>query len=177
VASTNMQTTPVNPFLTYNFQVIFDGSPVAAVTHVSGLTRRTEVVSFRSGGQPQSPFKIPGQTDYEPIVLQRGITTDVRFEQWANKMRYYPNTGQLGQEVSLADFRKNIQLELYNQAGQLVIRYNVYNCWPSEYTALPELAADANVVALASLTLEHEGWDRDTTVKPPTLPTFLQPSS
>lgn len=167
---------PVNPFLTYNFLVKWDGAAVAAVTKVSGLTKKTEVVTFRSGGQPQSPSKIPGITDYQPVVLERGVTMDVAFEQWANKVWYYPNTQALGQEVSLADFRKNIQIELYNQAGQIVIRYNLYNCWPSQYTALPELASEANTVALASLTLEHEGWDRDTSVTAPTLPTFTQPS-
>jgi phage tail-like protein len=160
-------TTVVNPYLTYNFLVKWDGSYVAAVTHVSGLTRRTQVVSFHAGGQPQSAFKIPGQTDYEPVRLERGITTDTAFEDWANKLWSYPNTSQLGNEVSLKDFRKPMQLELYNQAGQIVLRYNLYNCWPSEYTALPELASEANTVALASLTIEHEGWDRDTSVKPP----------
>lgn len=177
MASTSVSTAaPVNPFLTYNFRVKWNNSYVAAVTRVSGLTRTTETVPFRAGGQPQTTFKIPGQTDYQPIVLERGITTDPAFEQWANKLWYYPNTGQLGQEVSLADFRQDIQIELYNQAGQLVIRYNVYRCWPSQYTALPELSSSANVVALASLTLEHEGWDRDTTVTDPTLPSFTQPA-
>lgn len=164
---TSLPTTLVNPYLTYNFIVKWDNQNVAAVTRVTGLTRSTQVVNFRSGGQPQSSFKIPGQTDYTPVTLERGITTDPAFEQWANKIWSYPNTNQFGSEVSLADFRKNIQIELYNQAGQLAIRYNLYRCWPSEYTALPELQAEANVVALASLTLQHEGWDRDTSVQPP----------
>jgi len=177
MATTSVPTSLVNPFLTYNFRVKWDTTYVAAVTKVSGLVKRTETVPFRAGGQPQTTFKIPGQTDYEPIVLERGITTDPAFEQWANKMWYYPNTAQLGNEVSLADFRKDIQIELYNQAGQLVIRYNVYRCWPSEYVALPELSSSANVVALASLTLQHEGWDRDQTVTQPTLPQFTEPKS
>ena len=167
MANVNVNTALVNPFLTYNFRVKWDGVYVAAVTSVSGLTRRTDVVSFRAGGQPQSAFKIPGQTGYEPVVLERGITTDTAFEQWANKLWYYPNTSDLGNEVSLKDFRKDIQIELYNQAGQLVIRYNLYRCWPSQYTPLPELQAEANAVALASLTLEHEGFDRDLSVVPP----------
>lgn len=177
MATTSAPTTPIDPVLTYNFRVMWDGQYVAAVTDVSGLTRRTEVVTFRAGGQPQSATKIPGQTDYEPIVLQRGITVDPAFEQWANKVWYQPNTAQLGQEVSLADFRKDIQIEMYNQAGQLVLRYNVYRCWPSEYVALPELSSQANVVALARLTLQNEGWERDPSVTAPTLPGFTQPSS
>jgi phage tail-like protein len=167
VANTSLPTTLVNPYLTYNFIVKWDNQPVAAVSRVSGLTRTTSVVPFRAGGQPQTTFKIPGQTDYHPVTLERGITTDQAFEQWANKVWDYPNTTKFGNEVSLKDFRKNIQIEVYNQAGQLAIRYNLYRCWPSEYIALPELAAAANVVALASLTLQHEGWDRDTSVQPP----------
>ena len=165
--NTSLPTTLVNPYLTYNFIVKWDNQPVAAVTRVSGLSRTTAVVPFRAGGQPQTTFKIPGQTDYHPVTLERGITTDPAFEQWANKVWDYSNTSQFGNEVSLKDFRKNIQIEVYNQAGQLAIRYNLYRCWPSEYTALPELSAEANVVALASLTLQHEGWDRDTSVQPP----------
>lgn len=176
MASTNVPTTRVDPFLTYNFQVKWDGVYVAAVCKVSGLTRSTEVTTYRSGGQAQTVYKIPGQTSYGPITLEQGVTFDTTFEQWANKMWYYPNTSKFGNEVSLKDFRKNIQLEMYNQAGQLLLRYNIYNAWPSEYHALPELDAESNTVALASLTLQHEGWDRDTTVTPPTLPSFSEPA-
>jgi len=173
----NVSASAVNPFLTYNFLVKWDNRYVAAVNKVSGLTKHTQPVEFRAGGQPQTTYKIPGQTAYEPIHLERGITNDVAFEQWANKIWYYPNTGQLGQEVSLGDFRKDVQLELYNQAGQLVMRYSIFNCWPSSYTALPELDAASNAVAIAQLTLQHEGWDRDTSGTAPTLPTFTDPAT
>ncbi|MEM7155271.1 MAG: phage tail protein [Myxococcota bacterium] len=177
MASTTISTSRVDPFLTYNFQVKWDNNYVAAVSKASGLSRTTDVVPFRSGGQPQSMYKIPGQTDYGALTLEQGVTFDTTFEQWANKVWYYPNTSKFGQEVSLKDFRKNLQLEMYNQAGQLVMRYNIYNCWPSEYTPLPELSAEANVVAFASLTLQNEGWSRDTSVTPPTLPSFNEPSN
>jgi phage tail-like protein len=154
----------VNPFHTYNFLVKWDGTYVAAVTSVSGLTRRTAVVSFHAGGQPQSALRIPGQTDYEPVRLERGITTDTAFQDWANLMWDYPNTPQLGNETQLATFRKPMQIELYDQQRILAVRYNLYQCWPSEYTALPDLNGEANVVALASMTIEHEGWERDTSV-------------
>jgi phage tail-like protein len=162
-----LPTEVTNPFLTYNFLIKWDGKAVGAVTTVSGLTRRTAVVSFHAGGQPQSALKIPGQTDYEPVRLQRGITTDTAFEDWANLMWNFPNTQQLGNETQLKTFRKPMQLELYDQQGILSVRYNLYNCWPSEYTALPDLDGSANVVALASMTIEHEGWDRDHSVTYP----------
>lgn len=163
----SVPTTAVNPYLSYNFRVKWDNQYVAAVSRVSGLTRRTQVVSFHAGGQARTAYKIPGQTDYEPVVLERGITTDTVFEQWASKVWSYPDSAQLGNEMSLKDFRKNMQIELYNQAGAVVLRYNLYNCWPSEYTALPELNGGGNAVALATLTIEHEGWDRDTSLTPP----------
>ena len=109
-------------------------------------------------------LKIPGQTDYQPVRLERGITTDSAFQDWANLMWDYPNTQQLGNETQLATSRKPMQIELYDQQRILALRYNLYHCWPSEYTALPELNSEANVVALASMTIEHEGWERDTSV-------------
>src|SRR3954454_13336544 len=149
----------VDPFQ-YNFIVKWDGRYVAAVTSVTGLTRRTAVVSSHAGGQPQSALKVPGQTDYQPVRLERGITTDTAFQDWANLMWDYPNTQQLGNETQLASFRKPMQIELYDQQRVLALRYNLYNCWPSEYTAWPELGPETNVVALASMTIEHEGWAR-----------------
>jgi phage tail-like protein len=141
-----MPSLPSNPLPTYNFRVKWDGRYVAAVINVSGLTRRHEV----------------GHDDYEPVRLERGITTDAAFQDWANLMWNEPNTPQLGNEISLATFRKPMQIEVYDQLGAVTVRYDLYNCWPSEYTTLPEPDSDANVVALASMTIEHEGWDRDT---------------
>lgn len=163
----DLATTSVNPYLAYNFRVKWDGRYVAAVTNVSGLRRGTALTRFHVGDEPQSAFKIPGQSDYEPIRLERGITMDAAFQQWTELIWWLPNTGQLGRETSLADFRKDIQIDLYDAAGQIALRYNIYHCWPSECTALPELHSEANTVALASLTLEHEGWDRDTSVTLP----------
>jgi phage tail-like protein len=74
----------------------------------------------------------------------------------------------MGQEVSLKDFRKDITIELYNEAGQKVIAYNVYRCWVSEYQSLPELDANGNAVAIQSITLQNEGWERDVSVAEPT---------
>ncbi len=177
MASTSAGATHSDPFLTYNFQVKWNNNYVASVNKVTGLERSTQVVKWRSGGQPQTTYCIPGQTDYSPITLEQGVTFDVTFEQWANKIWYLPNTQKFGQEVSLADFRQQVTLEMYNQAGQLVLRYFLYNCWPSEYKALPELDASSDTVALESLTLQNEGWNRDTTVTQPTLPSFTEPSS
>jgi phage tail-like protein len=157
----------------FKFRVKWEGRYVAGISKVGALKRTTEVVKHRDGGDPSTSRKSPGRTEYEAITLERGITHDVDFEQWANKVWNYGNG--LGQEVSLKDFRKDIIIEMYNEAGQLVIAYKVYRCWPSEYQAEPELDANANAVAIQTLKLENEGWERDYEVKEPAEPTFVEP--
>ena len=161
-----------DPYKTFKFRVKWDGRYVAGVSKVGALKRSTEVVTHREGGDPSSGRLSPGQTKYEPITLERGVTHDVDFEQWANKVWNYGSG--LGSEVSLKDFRKDIIIEVYNEAGQLALAYNVYRCWVSEYTALPELDASANAVAIQSMTLQNEGWERDYAVTEPTEPSFTE---
>ena len=129
------------------------------------------MVKHREGGDPSTSRKSPGRTEYEAITLERGVTHDLEFEQWANKVWNFG--AGLGAEVSLKDFRKDIIIEVYNEAGQLVIAYNVYRCWVSEYQALPDLDANANAVAIQHIKLENEGWERDIEVPEPTEPSFI----
>ena len=154
-----------DPYKNFKFRIKWDGRYVAGVSKVSALKRTTEVVEHRSGGDPSSSHRSPGRTKYEAITLERGVTHDVEFEQWANKVWKLGN--QYGAEMSLADFRKDIVLELYNEAGQVVIAYKIYRCWVSEFQALPDLDANANAVAIAHLKLENEGWERDLEVTEP----------
>lgn len=155
----------LDPYKNLKFRVKWDGRYVAGVSRVSGLRRTTEVIEHREGGDPSSSRKSPGLAKYAPITLERGITHDTEFEQWANKV--WAHGAGFGDEVSLKDFRKDIRIELYNEAGQLVIAYNVFRCWVSEYQALPDLDANGNAVAIESLTLQNEGWQRDRDVAEP----------
>jgi phage tail-like protein len=166
-----VNTTRYDPYKTFKFRVKWDGKYVAGVSKVGGLTRTTEVVSHREGGDPSSSHSSPEQTKYGAITLERGVTHDLEFETWVNKVWAFAN-GSGEQQVSLKDFRKDIIIELYNEAGQKVIAYNVYRCWVSEYTAMPELDASANAVAIQSIKLENEGWERDTSVAEPTEPSY-----
>jgi phage tail-like protein len=166
-----VNTTRFDPYKTFKFRVKWDGKYVAGVSKVGGLTRTTEVVTHREGGDPSSSHSSPGQTKYEAITLERGVTHDLEFEKWANKVWAFAN-GSGEQQVSLKDFRKDIIIELYNESGQKVIAYNVYRCWVSEYTAMPELDASANAVAIQTIKLENEGWERDASVAEPTEPSF-----
>ena len=163
-----------DPYKNFKFRVKWDGRYVAGVSKVSALSRTTEVVQHREGGDPSTVRKSPGQTSFEAITLERGVTHDPEFEKWANKVW---NLGSgLGSEVSLRDFRKEIIIEVYNEAGQLAISYNIQRCWPSEFQALPELDASANAVAIQTLKLENEGWERDVNVSEPSEPTFTEPA-
>ena len=162
-----------DPYKNYKFRVKWDGRYVAGISKVSALKRTTEVVTHREGGDPSMVRKSPGQTKYEPITLERGVTHDTAFEQWANKVWNFGSG--LGSEVSLADFRKDIIIDVYNEAGQLAISYKLYRCWVSEYQALPDLDASGNAVAIQTIKLENEGWERDYDVTEPSEPSYTEP--
>ena len=163
-----------DPYKSFKFRVKWDGRYVAGISKISPLRRTTEVIRHREGGDPSSSRKSPGRTEYDAITLERGVTHDLEFEQWANKV--WDFGGSQGAEVSLADFRKNLVLEFLNEAGQVVLAYNIYRCWVSEYQALPDLDANGSVVALQYIRLENEGWERDPAVLEPKEPSFTVPN-
>lgn len=162
-----------DPYKNFKFRVRWDGRFVAGISKVSALKRTTDVVEHREGGDPSTVRKSPGQSKYEAITLERGVTHDKDFEQWANKVWNFGS--RLGAETSLQDFRKDITLEVYNEAGQLALAYKIYRCWVSELQAVPELDASGNAVAIQMLKLENEGWERDVEVTEPTEPSFTEP--
>ena len=169
-----------DPYKNFKFRVKWDGAYVAGISKVGALKRTTEVVEHREGGDPSTSRKSPGRTKYEPITLERGVTHDDAFQKWANKVWDYQNATasaeQRNKEVSLADFRKDIIIDMFNEAGQKVLSYLVYRAWVSEYQALPELDANANAVAIQTIKLENEGWDLDPAVTEPTEPSFNDPA-
>ena len=163
-----------DPYKNFKFRVKWDGRYVAGISKVSALKRATEVVEHREGGDPSTSRKSPGRTKFDHITLERGVTHDKEFEQWANKVWNFGSG--LGSEVSLRDFRKNVIIELYNEAGQLAIAYKVFRAWVSEFQSLPDLDANANAVAIQTLKLENEGWERDVDVVEPSEPRFTEPA-
>jgi phage tail-like protein len=162
-----------DPYKNFKFRIKWDGKYVAGVSRISGLKRTTEVIEHREGGDPSSSRKSPGRTDFDAITLERGITHDTEFEKWANKVWNFGSG--LGAEVSLKDFRKDIYIEIYNEAGQLVLAYKVYHCWVSEYQVIPDLDASGNAVAIELIRLENEGWERDYDISEPEEPSFTEP--
>ena len=163
-----------DPYKNFKFRVKWDGKYVAGVSKVGALKRTTEIVEHRVGGDPSTSRKSPGRTKFEAITLERGVTHDTEFEKWANKVWNYGSG--LGAETSLKDFRKDVVIEMYNEAGQLALAYKVYRCWVSEFQAAADLDANANVVLIQSIKLENEGWERDTDVVEPAEPSFTEPA-
>ena len=156
--------TRIDPYRNFKFRVVWDDEGVkgqiAGVSKVSGLKRTTEVVSHRDGGDLSTKRHSPGVSSFEPITIERGITFDPAFENWATKI--YSTAGDGG--VSLAHFRKDITIELYNLQGVKVRAWNVFRCWVSEFVAVPELDANANAIAFEHVVLQNEGFERDLAV-------------
>jgi phage tail-like protein len=150
---------PVDPYCDYTFRVKWDGQVVAGVSRVSPFRRTSEVVEYREGGVDGTTIRMPGRTRYEPITLERGMSHDPAFESWASQVT--------GNEAPAPGFRKEVRIELYDPAGRLMLAYNAHRCWPSEYVALSGLEAGSPCCLFQSLTLQNEGWERDTSVKEP----------
>ncbi len=163
-----------DPYKNFKFRVKWDGRYVAGISKCSSLKRTTDVVEHREGGDASTGRKSPARTKYDAITLERGVTHDTEFEKWANKV--YDFGAGAGAEVSLKDFRKDLLIDLFNEAGQKVISYKVYRCWVSEYQALPDLDANAGAVAIQHIKLENEGWERDLDTVEPSEPTFTVPA-
>ena len=159
-----------DPYKNFKFRVKWDGKYVAGVSKCGMLKRTTEVVKHREGGDPSSSRKSPGRTEFDAITLERGVTHDAEFEKWANKVWNFG--AGLGAETSLKDFRKDLIIELYNEAGQVVLAYRVFRAWVSDFQANADLDANANAVLIQSIKLENEGWERDPSVVEPSEPTL-----
>jgi phage tail-like protein len=168
MAQFSVNPTRFDPYKNFKFRVKWDGQYVAGLSKMGALKRTTEVVEHREGGDPSTSRKSPGRSKFEAITLERGVTHDTAFEAWANKV--WDFGAGLGAESSLADFRKDIILDVFNEAGQKVLSYKIFRCWVSEYQALPDFDANANAVAIQTIKLENEGWERDPEVVEPAEP-------
>jgi phage tail-like protein len=175
VAQFTVNATRLDPYKNFKFRLKWDGQYVLGASKCSALKRTTEVVKHREGGDPSTTHKSPGRTEFEAVTIERGVTHDTGFELWAGKVW---NLGAgLGSEVSLKDFRKDMILDIFNEAGQKAISYKLYRCWPSEYQATGDLDSNANAILVQHLKLECEGWERDLSVTEPTEPSLSSPAA
>lgn len=164
MAQFSVNTHRFDPYKNFKFRVVWDGQPVAGISKVSALKHTIEPVEHRDGGDRSTSRLSPGRTKFEPITLERGITHDTAFEEWATLA--YSNAGDAA--VSLKNFRKDMTIELYNLQGVKVRAWQVFRCWVSEFTAVPELDANANAIAFESIVVQNEGFVRDDAVTEPT---------
>lgn len=151
-----------DPYKSYMFRVRWDGEYIAGLSKMSALKRTTEPVKHRVGGDPSHERKSPGTSTFDAVTFERGVTHDPAFEEWANLIH------SLDSPVSLANFRKDVIVDVFNEANQLALSYQLFRCWVSEFQALPELDANANAVAIQTLKIEIEGFKRDISVVEPT---------
>jgi phage tail-like protein len=155
-----------DPYKNFKFRIKWDGRYVAGVNKVGALKRSTEVVEHREGGDPSTSRKSPGRTKYDPITFERGVTHDLEFEAWSDKV-WRIGAGP-GAEVSLKDFRKDLILEVLNESGEIAIVYKIFRCWVSAYQSVGDFDSDTNSILIQTLTVENEGWERDAAVTEPT---------
>lgn len=152
-----------DPYKNFKFRVILDGRPVAGLSKMSALKKTTEAIEWREAGDPSIVRKLPGRTKFEPITLEAGLTHDTTFEEWANLVNNLDGPAAM----SLAKYRKELAIEVLNLQSTPVLRFKVRRAWVSEYQAIPEMDANANAVAITMIKIEHEGFQRDTTLTEP----------
>lgn len=161
MAQFTVNPTRFDPYKAFMFRVRWDGLYVAGLTKMSALRRTTEPVAHREGGDPSRERKSPGKTTYDAVTLERGVTHDTAFEAWANLIH------SLDSPISLRNFRKDVAVDVFNEANQKVLSYKLFRCWVSEFQALPQLDAATAGVAIETVKLEVESWERDTSVMEP----------
>jgi phage tail-like protein len=164
VARFTVNTHRFDPYRNFKFRIKIDNQYVAGLSKCSALRRTTEVTQWREGGDPSTSRQLPGKSHYEPVTLEAGVTHDPTFEDWANLVHNFQGDAA----GSLRGFRKDIIIDVYNEAGQKALSYTLFRCWVSEYQALPELDAAANAVAIQHIVVQNEGWQRDPSVTEPT---------
>jgi phage tail-like protein len=155
-----------DPYKTFRFLVYFGTAttPVAGVSKVGGLKRSADVIEYKQGGDAITRKGL-GRVKYEPITLERGITHDRDFEEWADAAQVLDKGSP---SSSLKNLRRQVRIELLNEAGQPVHRYTVHRCWVSEFQGLADLDAGGNAIAIEHIKLENEGWEHDLTLGEPT---------
>jgi phage tail-like protein len=151
-----------DPYRTFKFGVRFGDTTVAGMTKVSALSRTVTPNELKEGGDLLAPRQNPGAVHYEEVVLERGLTLDSSFEDWANavlKLQQDPG--------SVSGFKRTVFIDVYDMAGNPLKReskpittYKLNRAWITKYTALPALDAGTDGVGIQSITLHHEGWER-----------------
>lgn len=121
-----------DPYRNFKFRLSWDGRYVAGASKMSGFDRKS-------------------------ITLERGVTHDPEFERWTHGLEAFD--ADPTREFSLEDIRKDLIVEVCDEAGIPALAYRIRRCWVSEYQSMPDLDADANAIAITRLTLQNDGWE------------------
>jgi phage tail-like protein len=138
----------VDPYPRYKFLVEIEGIKRAGFMTVSGLEEETEVREYREGGDNSTVRKLAGLNSYAPIVLEQGSIADTELWDWRQKVK---RDGAQGN-------RKPISVIQQDEKGDEVKRWQVFDAWPSKFTA-PEFDASSSDNAVESIEIQHEGLD------------------
>jgi phage tail-like protein len=153
-----------DPYKNFIFRIVWGGRVVAGFSKVSALKRPPGIVKHAVGKDPATSHGTAGRTKYEPITLERGVTHDADFEEWANLV--WPRAGGIRRKRPLKKMWRDLVIEVRDEAGRVAKRYTLRRCWVSEIQALPDLDANANAIAIVRVRLENEGWERDDNAPP-----------
>ena len=148
-----------DPYKNFKFRVRLDGRVVAGFGRVGALKRTKGLVEHHEIGDPSTSRQSPGRTKFDAITLERGVTHDPEFVNWASTA--WSSESRLDAETPAEGIRKNIVIEILNEEGQLALAYELFRCWVSDFQAAPDLDTGANAVAIETIKLENEGWERD----------------
>jgi phage tail-like protein len=129
---------------------------------VSGLNVTTEVIPYREGGMNTTTQKMPGQSDFAPITLSKGLAVgDSQMMDWMRQLFTViqgTGSGKAGQE-----FRHMVDIKVLDHpvtSGNTPAKaaFRVYNAWPTA-VAFSDLDAGANAIIVQQMTLAHEGFE------------------
>lgn len=154
-----------DPYHTFKFQVVIAGKSVAGLSKMGALKKTTEVVNWRSAGDPSYQRAMPGGTKFENVALEQGLSQDTVFEEWANAVN---NVAEGDAGMSLVKYRRDVVINVLNLQGVPTLSYKLKRAWVAEFQALPEFDANnMNTVGIQSITIAYEGFTRDLAVAEP----------
>lgn len=187
--SPSLATYQTDPLRNFKFIVIINNpiftpssagtTPTFGFMSVSGLGQQTDIIAYRQGGYNTTTQKMPGQTDFSPLVLQKGlICGDLEALGWMQSL-FAVQQGS-GNWSNSQEFRSNVDILVIDhpvttQTAAVKAAFRVYNAWPTQIS-FTDLDAAGNGFLVSQMTLAHEGWALNvataagsgSTVTPPT---------
>jgi phage tail-like protein len=140
---------PVDPYRAYNFKLIIQGVAQGHFTECTGLGVKIEDIKYREGGENQVVRRLPGRVEYCDVTLKYGLTNSPEIWQWFMKA-LEGTVDRRNPSIALLDFDGRTE----------VMRWNLYNAWPSAWRGA-QLNASGSEAAIESVTLVFERLDRD----------------